>query len=244
MAAEGSTVNGSDAVECNMGPRASCAKHGGRQIEYMCRRHQEVVCSDCLVLEHMSCKDVARLSDVCTESSTGDEIGKFKKQLCELVENISCQIGVSESYATQALDDSDKTMQDVDSFVKDVCEILKYLGNEAKEQIITQREENISRLIELGYKGKLLKDDVEAMATTVRGLGKRNNTTEMVILMMQEQKTLKIWEKESKAISDQNVLQQVIFKADTQVIKVVRGATEIGTLEKGIRYKPNSVSNM
>ncbi|KAL4233357.1 hypothetical protein ACF0H5_008039 [Mactra antiquata] len=109
-----------------------CPNHTGRTVEYICKYHDDVCCSECAIATHTHCEGLSRLSEECAnsrdKSSTLNALNEFDEQteilllneeanlkvLCKSKQNIEKEFNVIEINFLNAIKDlKQRVMQDL-----------------------------------------------------------------------------------------------------------------------------------
>jgi hypothetical protein len=136
-----------------------CKKHTREAIKYYCRNHDRVVCGDCIVSDHMTCKPefITDLGKKFEESSEFKNLlGQFKKWEVDIAES-EPRI---ESYRKENHTLFDNAIREIKKFRKDINVWLDTMEKNIEAEVRKISEENEMHLSELEKKIRNVSDEI------------------------------------------------------------------------------------
>lgn len=114
LISRGVYVNPKKTSERKVHEMSRCGAHDNKAIEYYCKDHTQLGCSQCFVTLHRACKEVVVIADEASSKETMNEIEKLLTACMDIESELAKTIGEFERLRNIVSYIRDKTTEEVD----------------------------------------------------------------------------------------------------------------------------------
>ncbi|XP_045188247.2 uncharacterized protein LOC123546124 [Mercenaria mercenaria] len=202
-----------------------CAVHKTEIVKFYCQVHNLVGCSDCMVLEHKSCK-VQLVSDVSGNYGNSDELEQIKKKIEDLRKDISASKHEIKRSLQVAEEVKIKIIKDIKSYRREMNSYLDHVETDLIQEVEKLNTNDVSQQSQFLDECKAMENEINDFQDKLDKYADKIN--QLFVTAKLARMKIEEFQKDSENLASRSQINVCKFEPCKEMESLKRNQTQLG----------------